>query len=302
MIPSEMSSPGSRSKKSWSTPATAIPPSVFAALTQTNSSPEVIALSLNEAEWLYSSRLKKPHKNAKRVYPFWKTCQVCSEPFPCLTKEQAVRSRTCSRECLSRAISTRPRKLKPRPLCGNCGQPIMSRSRAIKDLKYCSSKCWATVRFQSQRELARLREIAKLGRAGWTEDSLTSYRPKMTGANNPAWKGGVTYFRKHGLYAPIKYVRCPLEWLAMARKDGYVMEHRLLVAQALGRCLLRVEVVHHINHDPTDNRLVNLQLFASNQEHKLFEHHGSPAPIWSGSSPSSIAVPSGASASLAGLL
>ena len=67
----------------------------------------------------------------------------------------------------------------------------------------------------------------------------------------------------------------------MARNDGYVMEHRLVLAQAIGRPLLRTEVVHHENHDPQDNRLENLRLFASNKDHKLYEHHGSPQPIWS---------------------
>ena len=51
----------------------------------------------------------------------------------------------------------------------------------------------------------------------------------------------MTYRKRKGAYAdqPIKYVRCPLVFLSMARKDGYVMEHRLLVAQAIGRPLLR---------------------------------------------------------------
>jgi hypothetical protein len=111
---------------------------------------------------------------------------------------------------------------------------------------------------------------------------MVSYTEKMTGPNNPAWKGGVTYFCKHGNYKLIKYVRCPSEFMPMARQDGYVMEHRLFVAQAIGRPLLRSEVVHHINHDPQDNRLENLQLFATNRDHKLFEHHGTPAPIWQG--------------------
>lgn len=104
----------------------------------------------------------------------------------------------------------------------------------------------------------------------------------MKGADNPAWRGGVTYFRKHGNYKPIKYVRCPVEFLPMARKDGYVMEHRLIVARAMGRCLIRSEVVHHVSHDPQDNSLGNLEVFASNQAHKLYEARGAPAPIWRG--------------------
>jgi hypothetical protein len=136
----------------------------------------------------------------------------------------------------------------------------------------------------------RARELVKhsyKGRAAWTPEAERSFSLKMTGPNNPAWKGGVTYFRKHGNYAPIKYVRCPPEFRSMARKDGYVMEHRILVAKAMGRLLLRTEVVHHDNHDPTDNQQ-ELMLFRNNREHKLFEHRGTPAPIWRGSVPSII--------------
>jgi hypothetical protein len=106
----------------------------------------------------------------------------------------------------------------------------------------------------------------------------------LAGASNPAWKGGVTYFKRKGKYAnqSIKYVRCPAEFLPMARKDGYVMEHRLNVAMAIGRPLTRAECVHHKNHDATDNSLANLELFASNRDHKLYEHHGTPEPIWRG--------------------
>ena len=57
----------------------------------------------------------------------------------------------------------------------------------------------------------------------------------------------------------------------MARQDGYIMEHRLLMASHLGRMLTRTEVVHHKNHDPQDNTIENLELFANNSEHKKVE-------------------------------
>jgi hypothetical protein len=126
-----------------------------------------------------------------------------------------------------------------------------------------------------------MKKVAARGRAAWTEESYRSYTENMSGPNNPAWKGGVTIFKTHGNYAGVRYVRCPQEYKVMARKDGYVMEHRLMVAQAIGRPLLRREVVHHKNHKPSDNRIENLQLFASNRDHKLYEHHGTPLPIWS---------------------
>ena len=121
---------------------------------------------------------------------------------------------------------------------------------------------------------------AHKGRAAWTEEAVESFRAKMSGERNPAWKGGVTSRNRKGNYAGARYVRCPAEFRAMARRDGYVMEHRLVVAQAIGRCLTRTECVHHVNHNPLDNRLENLTLFASNRDHKSFEAHGSPPPVW----------------------
>jgi hypothetical protein len=88
---------------------------------------------------------------------------------------------------------------------------------------------------------------------------------------NPAWKGGVTIFKTHGNYAGVRYIRAPREIRPMARKDGYVMEHRLLMAITVGRLLTRTEVVNHINHNPRDNSPANLELYPTNRDHKLGE-------------------------------
>ena len=45
----------------------------------------------------------------------------------------------------------------------------------------------------------------------------------------------------------------------MACKDGYIMEHRLLMAGKVGRLLTRTEVVHHLDHNPLNNALTNLE-------------------------------------------
>lgn len=147
--------------------------------------------------------------------------------------------------------------------CQVCGKKY--KGRRDRPSKYCSKKCNGVIRGQEWKKHAHK------GRAAWTANSTKSYLSKMTGEKNPAWKGGVTYFRKHGNYSTIKYIRCPKEFLSMARKDGYVMEHRLIMAISLNRCLLKIEVVHHNDHDPKNNRLENLKLFRNNRIHKLYE-------------------------------
>lgn len=52
-----------------------------------------------------------------------------------------------------------------------------------------------------------------------------------------------------------------------------VYVHRLVVERVLGRELLTTETVHHINGNPSDNRLDNLILFSSQSAHMLYHNY-----------------------------
>ena len=78
-----------------------------------------------------------------------------------------------------------------------------------------------------------------------------------TGPEHSQWKGG-----RHA--AGEGYFR---QWIAeddplasMRDHQGYVKEHRLVMARKFGRPLRSTETVNHINGDKGDNRLGNLEV------------------------------------------
>ena len=59
----------------------------------------------------------------------------------------------------------------------------------------------------------------------------------------------------------------------MADKNGYVLEHRFIMCEYLGRILRPDEVVHHKNKIKTDNRIENLEIM-TNSEHTRLHNIG----------------------------
>jgi HNH endonuclease len=77
------------------------------------------------------------------------------------------------------------------------------------------------------------------------------------GKGHHSWRGG-----EHINTSGYRLVKAPEghERHGQIGSQGYVLEHRLKMEEALGRRLESWEVVHHLNGDRQDNRLENLEL------------------------------------------
>lgn len=104
-----------------------------------------------------------------------------------------------------------------------------------------------------------------LGRAATTRTCSRSCSAKLahqegrantiagTGPKNPAWRGGKM---TRGGYVMV--------WVPQGtpgrQKNGYMMEHRLVMQEHIGRPLEPSEIVHHRNGVKDDNQIANLEI------------------------------------------
>ena len=97
---------------------------------------------------------------------------------------------------------------------------------------------------------------------------LPTHGPSLTGADNAAWRGGRQV--RSDAYAYVLAGDHPT-----TRRDGYIQEHVLVAEQAVGRLLLRTEVVHHRDGLTLHNSPENLQILPR-AEHARLHNAGVP--------------------------
>ena len=115
-------------------------------------------------------------------------------------------------------------------ICGKEFQRTPYHKRVRGGAKFCSKKCM---------------NISKIGKKSWNYVGF-----KKT---------------KRGYI----YKRCMKDHPNIS-KDGYIMEHRLVVEENIGRYVKKGEQIHHVNEKKDDNRIENLMLFPSAKRHTEF--------------------------------
>jgi endogenous inhibitor of DNA gyrase (YacG/DUF329 family) len=154
-------------------------------------------------------------------------CEQCGELF----KPTTMTSRYCSRRCLADSQRRQPQT------CPTCGQTFDSRHRS----PYCSKLCAGVARRVNPdgRPCDRCGKNIPWPYAGFRRFCSMQCRKTPVGTRQITDAG---------------YVNVMTE-------SGWIAEHRLVMAQTLGRPVGPRERVHHRNGDRTDNHPENLELW-----------------------------------------
>lgn len=185
-----------------------------------------------------------------------KQCGVIYKTFP------SIRLLFCGKKCFD--ASKRNGEFST---CQQCGKSIYStpggNSRPRK--RFCSRSCATTARNLSSANPSYKRDITGDKNPMFGVKKTGEQNPMfgMTGEKCPRWKGGIKS-RKDGYI--MEYQK---DHPSRNGRPGYVLQHRLVMERHLGRFLSDDEVVHHVNENPSDNRIDNLQVMTQSEHAAL---------------------------------
>ena len=179
-------------------------------------------------------------------------CEICGKE-EYVTPSRAKTYKTCSVACAAKRSYIRQSK-KVDKICPICGALFKVKPSHYNKRVCCSKKC----------DIERRKEM-------YLGENNPNYGNR--GEKCPAWKGG----RRISNYG---YVLLRKPDHPNARPDGYILEHRYVMSQYLGRPLRDDEIVHHKDGNRLNNDISNLELMTlsehttiHNKEKKIIRDH-----------------------------
>lgn len=173
-------------------------------------------------------------------------------------------------------------------LCPNKGGPLRRSPSQIRERNYCDMDCRDADKNKPQRkrrfdtgirkspyvaetcgyvdcerkDVLVERRVTDARRRLFHDRSCASKQARLEGRIGRPRQRDVssTYVTKDGYITVFVGVDHP-----MAYASGYIQQHRLVMAEIIGRPLLPNENVHHINGNRQDNRPENLELWVKSQ-------------------------------------
>ena len=208
----------------------------------------------------------------------WK-CEICGGTIGRISKNglrRGVKPKYCSPKCRD---SVREQRKKPRSIgkCIVCGKDVLDRFHCNqirkKDSSYCSRKCRdqdkskpnCTCKNCGKEKHISPHLIHRLDKKDVFCDRKCTkeYRIKYRIEN---WRLLKQYIDNTG------YAKVLIRGFPMATECGYVLVHRLVAAEKLGRLLKKGECVHHIDGNKLNNTPENILICKSGREHRIKFH------------------------------
>jgi hypothetical protein len=193
-----------------------------------------------------------------------RTCQQCGTTYRTFP---SIRPKYCGSACAGAA-----KRNGENVACAQCGEDFYRRP-SQPNQTYCSKSCARTAANLTDKNPSFSRDISG--------DKNPMFGKGMSGEDNPMfgmrkeassrWRGG-TKSRPDGYIRVVAHDDHPYPCETSPSGTKYVLAHRFVVEQWLGRYLEPGEVVHHKDENPSNNDISNLVLYASQSEHMRLGH------------------------------
>lgn len=177
-------------------------------------------------------------------------CVCCNKGFRARLDHGKPR-KYCSRACFAHNAVHIP--------CKRCGTVVRKRGA---DERYCSLACRKADTMDASKRTCQNCGVKFFDHASTRNTACCSNQcaaQVFGGVNSHAYKGG-------------RYTDCEGYTVLRVGKNKYLREHRIVAAEAVGRPLLRREIVIHLDRNRGNNALENLYIFASIGEFRERSH------------------------------
>lgn len=157
--------------------------------------------------------------------------------------------------------------------CGKCGTPIRVYASLVREFNYCGRTCFHAHRkdragtFPPRKDKG-IPQVPRVESTCYTcgdivlkkADQAKKY--KRAYCSRACTHAGI---KKHGIgdsAVPLGTTRVRAKGYVFEKtEDGWIQQHRVVMARHLGRYLWDYENVHHVNGKRSDNRIENLEVW-----------------------------------------